>query len=427
VRGNGQGSIYANGARWRVAIPYRDPATGRTRHSVLTVQTEEQAELVLAGQGFVSQDGARWRASVPYIDPQSGRTRLSITRNLASRRAAEHALSTRVSDRQAGVDLSDMTVAEFLERWLPGERLRIRASTYRGHEAHIRLYIVPAIGHFAVAGLRAHHVEDMMTALVERGLSPTTARHARITLGKALRIAMRDGLAARNAAAEAKLPALDQREMLALDEDEVTRLIAACEQDDTAAADAVIVAVQTGLRQGELLGLGRRDLALDDPEPYLDVRQALARARDGGFAIGPTKTRQSRRRIPLSAPAVRALRRQRARQATAQLGVGSAWRETGLVFTNEIGEHLTGWHVTKRFQLLGRRARVRPCRFHDLRHSAASTWLNAGMDIKTVSKLLGHTSIAITGDVYAHVSPARLQEAANIMNRLFEPTARASS
>ena len=368
-RANGTGSIYRNGDRWRVAIPYTDAVTGETRHKVLTAKTREQAEAMLVDN---------------------------------------------VRARDAGMDLTSVTLEVFLERWLKTQRLRVRPSTAMAHESHVRLYLVPALGKIPVGKVSPNDVERMMARMIERGLSARTARHARTTLRKALGTAERDGLVSRNPAASVELPRLRHREMTALTREETARLIATCVQADSVFGDVVIVSVTTGLRQGETLGLSWSDVTLE-PDPSLEIRNSLARTHEGGFELGETKTAQSRRHVDLSPDAAAAIHRQRLRQLESRLQAGTTWRETGLVFTDEVGQWLKGWNVTHAFHGLSKHAGIRDCRFHDLRHTAATLWLQAGVGLKTVSEALGHTSIAITADVYGKVSPVQRRELADIM------------
>jgi integrase len=149
-----------------------------------------------------------------------------------------------------------------------------------------------------------------------------------------------------------------------------------------------------GVRLGERLGLHWQ--AISGTE--LQVRVALIRV-GGSWSLSAPKTPKSRRRIALSTTAQKALKRQRRLQAEARLRAGPAWTDHGLVFTDEFGEPLTGSRITaRRLRPLLRREGLPPIRFHDLRHTAATLMLTAGVNPKVVSEMLGHTSVAITLD-----------------------------
>jgi len=178
-----------------------------------------------------------------------------------------------------------------------------------------------------------------------------------------------------------------------------------------------VLAITTGMRHGELLGLRWRDIDLD--AGAVRVQSSLQRVR-GGFELSEPKTAHSRRQVVLGDSAVAALRRWRLRQAEERLAAGSAaWQDSGLVFTNPLGENALGVLRTS-FPALLERAGVPRVRFHDLRHSAATLMLGQGIHPKIVSEMLGHSTVAITLDLYSHTTPTMQQEAAASMNRLLQ-------
>jgi integrase len=177
------------------------------------------------------------------------------------------------------------------------------------------------------------------------------------------------------------------------------------------------LALATGMRQGELLGLRWRDVDLD--AGVLRVRASLRRSRKtGDWHFAEPKTRRSRRQLALGPETIEVLRRQRARQAQSRLLVGAAWRDLDLVFATEAGGPLLARNVYRSFMQLLARAELPRVRFHDLRHTAATLLLSARVNPKVVSELLGHASVAITLDIYSHVLPDMQQDAAATMDRL---------
>jgi integrase len=164
--------------------------------------------------------------------------------------------------------------------------------------------------------------------------------------------------------------------------------------------------------------LGLTWAAVDLTGGTIEVRAALNRSA-GSWSLDEPKTARSRRTVRLAGSAATALRAHRVRQAEARLLVGSDWRDYDLVFTDGWGEPLDGRHVTSRdFRGLLRRAGLPPIPFHDLRHTAATILLASGVHPKMVQEMLGHATIAMTLDVYSHVTPTMHDEAAATMERV---------
>lgn len=137
-----------------------------------------------------------------------------------------------------------------------------------------------------------------------------------------------------------------------------------------------------------------------------------------GPQFAEPKTPQSRRQIVLSATAVEALRAHRARQLEERLRLGPAWADNDVVFADEFGRPLDGKHLTRRFYPLLKQAGLPRIRFHDLRHTAATLLLGRGTHPKLVAEMLGHARIAVTLDLYTHVTPTMHRQAADAMDAL---------
>jgi len=174
-----------------------------------------------------------------------------------------------------------------------------------------------------------------------------------------------------------------------------------------------VLAITTGLRQGELLGLKWDDVDLG--AGTLQVRRTLTTAK-GGPVLSTPKTKGSRRTVKLSQMALEALRSHLARQLEEIDRVGSLWRENGLIFASEMGKPLDRRDITThRFKPLLKRAELPQIRFHDLRHTCATLLLAKNVNPKIVSEMLGHASIAITLDSYSHILPNMQDSAAKAM------------
>ena len=245
------------------------------------------------------------------------------------------------------------------------------------------------------------HARALYRQKLDAGLSPRTVNYIHVTLHKALSQAMGDGLVPRNAA-QVKAPRPAKPEIKPLSPDQARKLIATAYATGDRYAALHVLALHTGLRKGEMLGLRWDDLDLDATTPSLQVRRTMSETRTGHRFELPKSGKS--RSIKLSRKAVEALRSHRARQAEEKLRLGSLWQEGGLVFPTMTGTTTSGTNLLGRyFRPLLKRAGLPPVRLHDLRHTCATVLLMAGKHPKYVQELLGHASISITLDTYSHV------------------------
>lgn len=141
---------------------------------------------------------------------------------------------------------------------------------------------------------------------------------------------------------------------------------------------------------------------------------------DMSYVEGEPKTKAGRRKIGLTSVVLEALKEHRERQEQARMKAGKNWQEKGLIFCNIYGGFFNPDNVLRLFKKLLKEAGLPDVRFHDLRHSVATILLAAKIDLKVVSELLGHSSVAITADIYAHVLPEQQQEVVDKMGDLFK-------
>jgi integrase len=366
------------------------------------------------GEGSIYKDASgRWRGAVTWTDSEGRtqrRTVSAVLRNDAKRR-----LGVLRAELDRGLEpATTEMVAEYLGRWLSTGRTTIRPASWRQREQNVRLYLTPALGRLTLAKLTPADVERMTDAMIARGLSPTTAIGARITLRKAIADAMRNELVYRNAAALARPPRKVRVDLQYLDRDAMRRLLTACDGHEL--GPIVVLAATTGLRQSELLGLAWSDVDL--MAGRLSVRHSMARNWTGGYSLAEPKTTRSRRTIHLPALAVDALRVEQASQAERQAIAGDRWQDRdGLAFTDAAGRPLRGTAVTHDFQKLLEAADLPRIPFHALRHSTATTLLAAGVPLTVISDALGHSTLSITADLYTAVVPELRRDAADAMDR----------
>ena len=370
------------------------------------------------GEGSIYQDAAgRWHAAVITVDPATGHRSRRVVSGKTQAIVRGRLADLRRDLEAIGRPTARTPLADFLSTWLEGEAQRVRPATWKSREYHVRVYLSPAIGRIALGDLRPSDVERLTDHIIASGHSGLTARHVRATLRRALGEAQRDELVVRNVAALARPPRAERRELHVLSADETRRLLDETAEDEFGPLFAV--AATTGLRLGEILGLCIGDLdGLDGRTPTFTVRRSLARVAGGGFGLAEPKTARSRRTLELGPTSVRALRRQKARQATARLAAGDLWQDRdGLLFTDELGRPLHSYAVSAAFTATLARLGLPRVRFHDLRHGVASLLLAQGVPLKLVSEALGHSTITITADVYAHLTREQRRETAAAIER----------
>ena len=313
-----------------------------------------------------------------------------------------------------------LTVETFLQdRWLPAVEPRLRPRTVQHYRYMVRLLIGPeaGLGRVRLALLQSEQVEQALARLQASGLSPRTCWHVRNVLRCALGDAIRWRVLAQNVAQVADAPRIAHQPPRILTPEEAQAIIAA--MPDRGLQRLVAVAVNTGLRQGELLGLRWPDMDLLQRE--LHVTQALQRVA-GRYELVEVKSTASRRTVPLTEAAVSALEDERRWQVEARLAAGGRWHAPipNLVFTTDRGQPRSASSITHRFADALSAAGLPPMHWHHLRHAFAGLTLASGSDLSTVSSLLGHTSVNLTASTYAGVMPSLKRQAADRLGALLQ-------
>lgn len=349
------------------------------------------------------------------IDLEAAATGLRRRKSIGTyrtRREAEAAERKALEARDRGIDLSPrtVTVADLLARFVADRRSKGRAlRTLQRYEELAKLSIGPHLGAITLAKLAPAHVSAWLATLREEGsahgkpLSPKSVKHAFALLRSALRWAMRHDLVGRNVCEAIDAPTVPRSQARAIDEDEASRLFEAA--DVTRWGPFFRLALATGARRGELLAIRWDDVKLTDVgQSILMVRRAIVEVKGQGLVEKSTKTDRERS-IPLGTLAVEALRRQRSLQAAERLAAGTLYKDSGRVFQDPRGNLVAPFLATEAFRTLRARSKVQAT-LHDLRHTAASWMLAAGIDVASVARILGHTTPSTTLGIYAHAMPS---------------------
>ncbi len=370
------------------------------------------------GEGSISRrKTGGWMAQYAVYTAE-GRKRKTIYGKTRAEVAKK--LSKAISDREGGLvfDAGGLTVGEYLDRWLVEcVNGTVRDSTFERYGYAIYPHIVPALGRLKLGSLTPAHVRALYREKIASGLAPATVHKIHVVLHKALDQAVADGLIPRNATEALKLPRIDREEINPLTAEDANHLIEAARGDRLEAL--YVLAVHTGLRQGELLALKWDDLDLE--AGMLRVRRTLTHA-GGRYSMSEPKTKKSRRTVRLTSGAITALRVHLERQMGEMDRLGSIYKVGGLVFASEVGSMINPSNLRNRSfaRLLKRSGLPASTRFHDLRHTCATLLLSRNVNVKIVSEMLGHANIAITLDTYSHVLPDMQERAAKALEEALQ-------
>ncbi len=369
------------------------------------------------GEGSISRRRAGgWMAQYAVYTAE-GRKRKTIYGKTRAEVAKK--LSKALSDREGGLvfDAGGLTVGEYLDRWLSDSvKDTVRQTTYQGYERIVRLHIKPSLGRIKLKDLTVVHVRGNYRERLDAGLSPRMVQLVHVILHKALKQAVADGLIPHNAAEAVRPPRPEKKEITPLSPEQARSLLRAAQGERFEAL--YVLAVTTGMRQGELLGLKWEDIDLE--AGTLQVRRTLSTATGGGLKFGAPKTSRSRRSITLPATALVPLKKHRKAQLEERMKLARLFEDRGLVFASRVGKPVYRQDlITRSFKPLLRRAGLPNIRFHDLRHTCATLLLGKGVHAKFVQELLGHATISITLDTYSHVLPGMGDAAAGAMDEAF--------
>lgn len=360
-------------------------------------------------RGSIFKKNDRWAFRVDAgVDASTGKRRQMLRQGFKTKREAETALAAAQQSVEQGsvVAKSSMKVGAFLDEWLVSQQGRLKASTHHSYVITSKR-IRSGLGHVQVQSLTPMQIESFYSDLLDHGradgtgLSPKTVRNTHTVLRKALSDAQRLGLVYRNAADAARGPSVERPEFRVWSSDELRQFFATAEANRLGAA--FVMLATTGLRRGEVLGVRWRDLDLD--ARTLSVVQTITNV-DGKLVFGKPKTSKSVRLISIDERTASMLRQHRRMQREDQIAMGPDWGNDGdLAFTDEAGGPIRPEWFSKEFGRLVAASGVPRIRLHDVRHTYATIALKTGIPAKVVSEHLGHSTIAITLDLYSHVTP----------------------
>ena len=299
------------------------------------------------------------------------------------------------------INPSNYSVAELMTDWLKDHaKPNTRRTTYDGYAMMASTHIIPALGAIPLHKLQPSHVQSYYTQKLESGLSNRTVKHHHRVLSQAIKYGVGLQRVGRNVCDSVKAPVVKNKEMNPLDEYQVNAFLDSVK--DHRFYNFFHLAVNTGMRRSELLGLRWKDI--DDLNIY--ISQVLHQAKGGEIIIEEPKTEKSRRRIDIAPSTALELSRYREYK--------EAMNGDDLVFTDYKGVPFKTSSISRSFNTALKNLGIDGVRFHDLRHTHATLMLKQNVNPKIIQERLGHSSITVTMDIYGHVMPSMQKDA--VMN-----------
>ena len=371
------------------------------------------------GEGNIrKRSDGRWEGRYTAgRDPETGKP---VYKNVLGKTQAEVKAKLKAAiESSADIDVmkaEQYTTGQWMDVWFENcAKIKVRPSSHQTYRGYIDNHIKPNIGDIPLGKLSSLHLQKLYKKLlaggrVERieakgqskGLSAKTVRNINQVISSAMDFARNQKLISSNPTDGCALPKLEHKEMKTLPVEQLTSFLR--EAKESGVFELYYIELATGLRRGELLGLKWEDIDL--AQGSLRVQRQIARI-NGEVIEGPLKTKNAYRTLPLSADAVGVLQEQRKK------GGSSPY-----VFPSPTGGPISPDSVLHMLHRVLKRAGLSKVRFHDLRHTFATLALQNGVDIKTVSGMLGHYSAGFTLDTYTHVTTSAKKEAANTMGSI---------
>lgn len=365
--------------------------------------------------GSIRKDGTKWYYVIELGRDVKGKRKQKKKRGFNTKKEAQAALTKALHELNTGtyIEASKEKFGDFLVQWLDFKKNSVKESTYRTYHINLITHILPELENIPLSNLKAMHIQQFYNKLLnEKQLNHNTVRKIHTILVNALDRAVKFDMVTKNVATLVEPPKESKAEMQVWDVDEVLTFLDAAKESHLYMV--YLIAINTGMRQGEILGLSWDGVNLDEGIIY--VKQTLSN--DGKTLNATTKTAAGMRTIALPNELNAELRRHKLQQKKHRLQMGENYSNMNLVNTTVYGTPVIPSNLRRNFNSFIKKAKVKKIRFHDLRHTHATLLLKQGVHPKIVSERLGHADTRMTLDRYSHLLPNMQKETAQKFGEL---------
>lgn len=356
----------------------------------------------------------KWMYMLDTGKNENGKRKQKKKSGFKSEKEAKKALTLAESEVYQGtyIEPSKVSYGEYVFNWLNNRKLDLHEQTYTANKMYIKKYIIPHLGKVSLTDLRKDHIQKFINTMCEierkdgkKGYAPKTIKKAVEIIRTSLGDAVEDELIKKNVSKKVTLPKQVKKEMTVWTHEEVDVFKRVAEKDKLYCA--FYLALATGMRQGEILGLRWKDIDFDNKT--LTIHQVLGH--NGKVIYSGAKNKTSERTIPLTELTIKALRIQKAIVAEDKMKNRKSYQDLGLVICTSLGTPQSPRNLLRSFYRLIKQADVPKITFHNLRDTHATLLLSKGVNVKVISERLGHSSIRVTLDTYSHILPTMQKDA----------------
>lgn len=365
--------------------------------------------------GSTRKEGSKWYYVIELGKDSNGKRMQKKKRGFKTQKEAKAALNKALHELNTGtyIEPSTQKTGEYLTEWLEFKKTTVGETTYTTYYYNLSKHILPELENITLANLKPLHIQRLYAKLLnEKKLNPNTVRKVHTMLVNALERAVKFDMVIKNVAKLVDPPKESKSTMGVWDVDETLTFLE--DAKDSHFYLVYLIAIHTGMRQGEILGLSWDGINLEQGIIY--VKQTLSN--DGKKLRASTKTAAGMRTIAIPDELVTELKRHNINQKKHRLQAGTLYADFNLVNTTEIGTPINPSNLRRNFNIFIEKAKVRKIRFHDLRHTHATLLLKGGINPKIVCERLGHADLRMTLERYSHVLPNMQKDTAEKFSEL---------
>lgn len=373
---------------------------------------------------LISKEKKSWKIRIELPKDSNGKRKQKCYTVYGSKKEAEKFLTEKLRELDTGllIDTKKMKYSEYLDYWKEKTFGNLEITTKEGYIQKIDKHIKPYLGNLYLENIKPLHLQNFYDKLIENGkingkggLSNRTVLAIHRIIHSSLKQAVKWQLVIRNVAESVEPPKAKKYKAGYLTDEQTEKLLNVAKYTDIYIP--IAIAVYTGARRGEVLGLNWDNVNLE--KGYIRIIDNLC-ATNNGLIIKQPKTNNSIRTIAISNTLIKILKKHRIKQLENRMLFGSAYKENNMVCCYEDGHLFNPKRFSAKFNELLQKNNLPTIRFHDLRHSHASLLVKLGVQPKEISERLGHSNIGITMDLYSHLYEETDRQVAEMFDKLIQ-------